>query len=198
MSTETEAMTPAAPNSRHTDLVPTDLAEIAPAVIDELAGLLAQVARGDSEALSELYDRTAPRLFGLVLRIVQDEAEATEITRASYREIRRRSNEFNPRVDSALSWIVLIAHRRAVARVRSAPSDDQPAAHAARPDAGSVERFEQLDGLPGQQSQAIRLAFFDGCGQVEIARRLRITVHAATSQLHLGMAGLRDRLAAQS
>ena len=84
-----------------------------------LADLLRRCARGDEAAFAELYDATSRRLFGLVLRIVRDHAMSEEVTQEVYLDIWRTSARFDPSRGSALSWMMTIAHRTAVDRVRS-------------------------------------------------------------------------------
>ena len=82
--------------------------------------LLQRAGRGDEEAFADLYDAVASRLHGLVLRVVRDPAQAEEVTQEAMVEIWRQSARFDPALGSPLSWLMTIAHRRAVDRVRSA------------------------------------------------------------------------------
>ena len=85
-----------------------------------LADLLQRAGRGDQEAFAGVYDAVASRLHGLVLRVVRDPAQAEEVTQEAMVEIWRQSARFDPALGSPLSWLMTIAHRRAVDRVRSA------------------------------------------------------------------------------
>ena len=82
--------------------------------------LLAQVARGDEQAFAELYDATSARVYGLALRVVRDPAQAQEVTQEAYLETWRTASRFDPAKGSAISWLMTIAHRKGVDRVRSA------------------------------------------------------------------------------
>ena len=85
-----------------------------------LAGLLARCARADEQAFAELYDATARRVHGLVLRVVRDPSQAEEVTQEVYLQVWRTATRFDAQKGSALSWLMTLAHRRAVDRVRSA------------------------------------------------------------------------------
>ena len=87
---------------------------------ETLSELLQRAGRGDQEAFAGLYDAVASRLHGLVLRVVRDPAQAEEVTQEAMVEIWRQSARFDPTLGSPLSWLMTIAHRRAVDRVRSA------------------------------------------------------------------------------
>jgi RNA polymerase sigma-70 factor (ECF subfamily) len=104
----------------------------------ELSDLLAASSRGDQQAFAQLYDLTSVRVYGLVLRVVRDRAQAAEVTQDVYLQVWRESARFDPRHGSVLPWLLMLAHRRAVDRVRSAQSasarDDRYASlHADRP-----------------------------------------------------------------
>ena len=85
----------------------------------ELADLLRRSSRGDELAFAALYDATARRLFGLVLRVVRDHAMSEEVTQEVYLDVWRHCSRFDPERGSAMSWLMTIAHRTAVDRVRA-------------------------------------------------------------------------------
>jgi len=98
----------------------------------DLADLLRRSARGDEAAFAALYDATAGRLYGLVLRIVRDHAMSEEVTQEVFLDVWRHSARFDPDRGSAMSWLMTIAHRSAVDRVRaSEASRRRDDAHAA-------------------------------------------------------------------
>ncbi|MBV9820939.1 MAG: RNA polymerase subunit sigma, partial [Actinobacteria bacterium] len=84
--------------------------------------LVAASARGDEQAFAELYDQSSARVYGMVLRVVRDPAQAAEVTQDVYLEVWRQSARFDPSKSAVLPWLLMIAHRRAVDRVRSAQS----------------------------------------------------------------------------
>jgi len=98
--------------------VPTDTATRS--TVEELPHLLKACGRGDEEAFSRLYDAVSSRLFGLVLRVVRDRAQAEEVTQDAFLDIWRHAARYDPDRGSALSWMLTIGHRKAVDRVRSA------------------------------------------------------------------------------
>ena len=91
----------------------------APAGAD-LAALLAKVARGDEAAFAGVYDRFATVVYGLVRRVVRDPAQSEEVTQEVLLEVWRTAARFDPGEGSARSWLMTLAHRRAIDRVRSA------------------------------------------------------------------------------
>ena len=187
---------------------PTD----APPAAPDLAGLLRACSRGDEAAFSKLYDVTSARLFGLVLRVVRDRAQAEEVTQDAYLEIWRSSARFDPDKGSAISWLMTIGHRKAVDRVRSAQAQTRrDTAYGAkeqdRPfDATSEEAHRNLDAqrvrralgsLTQTQRGALELAYFGGYTHREVAAMLDLPLGTAKTRIRDGLIRLRDTLGLQ-
>ncbi len=106
------------------DHMPADPPEPRPwgaaATTTDLSELLRAAATGDETAFADLYDATSARLYGLVLRVVRDPAQAEEVTQEAFLDVWRASARFDPAAGSAMGWMLTIAHRKAVDRVRSA------------------------------------------------------------------------------
>ena len=81
--------------------------------------VLRAVARGDRDAFGELYDRYAPRVFGLVRKVVRDPSRSEEVTQDVFGEVWRTASRFDPDRGAARTWILTMAHRRAIDCVRS-------------------------------------------------------------------------------
>src|SRR5664279_4723148 len=84
-----------------------------------LVGLLGASGNGDEQAFATLYDLTSARVYGLVLRIVRDAAQAAEVTQEIYVEVWKQSARYDSGRGAVLTWMMTIAHGRAVDRVRS-------------------------------------------------------------------------------
>ncbi len=90
-----------------------------PEVSNVLDAQLRRVARGDAEAFAGLYDATSARIYGLVIRILRDPGYSEETTQDVYAQVWRCAAEYDPEQGSALAWLMTLAHRRAVDRVRA-------------------------------------------------------------------------------
>src|ERR1700739_2989030 len=90
-----------------------------PRLSDELDVLLRQVARGDTAAFATVYDLTKSRVFGLVMRVLRDSGYSEETSEEAYPEVGRTAPEYASAKGSALAWLLTMAHRRAVDRVRA-------------------------------------------------------------------------------
>jgi RNA polymerase sigma-70 factor (ECF subfamily) len=91
-----------------------------------LLNLLERVATGDQAAFGELYDQLAPRVFGLVKRVLRDHAQSEEVTQEIFLEIWQTATRFDAKKGAAVSWTLTMTHRRTVDRVcASQPSRDR-------------------------------------------------------------------------
>ncbi len=172
-------------------------------------GLLQRVARGDEAAFERLYDRVAPLVHGVVLAVVRNPALAEEVTQEVLVEAWRTAPRFDPARGTARSWLLTMARRRAVDRVRSVQaSADRDAAVGAREMERDVDvvseaveiRLEQqqvrrcLDGLTGLQREAVSMAFYRGHTHREVAHLLDVPLGTVKTRLRDGLIRLRDCL----
>ena len=181
----------------------------APSANTQLVELLKACSLGEEAAFAKLYDATAARLFGLVLRTVRDRAQAEEVTQDAYLDIWRNSARFDPDRGSAMSWLMTIGHRKAVDRVRSAEAArrrdtayeardqavpfDQTAEDAHRNlDAQRVQKA--LETLTPTQRGALELAYFGGYTHREVATMLDLPLGTAKTRIRDGLIRLRDTL----
>lgn len=196
-------MTAASPGPR------TTVSGGAAASAADLAELLRRSSRGDEAAFAELYDATSRRIFGLVVRIVRDPAMSEEVTQEVYLDVWRTSARFDSTRGSALSWLMTIAHRAAVDRVRSSEaSRRRDDAHAAATQ--TVEFDETAEAVQSSleaqrvrkalltlteaQRSAVELAYLGGYTHTEVAKLLGLPLGTAKTRIRDGLIRLRDTL----
>jgi RNA polymerase sigma-70 factor, ECF subfamily len=183
--------------------------EAAPAGAPDLVALLRACAKGDQAAFGRLYDATSSRVFGLAVRVVRDPAQAEEVAQEAFLEIWRSSARFDPAKGSALGWLLTIAHRKAVDRVRSAeaatrrdesyhqqnhPVDHDSTAEAATASLEAHRVRAALATLTPVQREALELAYFGGYTHTEVARMLDLPVGTAKTRIRDGLIRLRDTM----
>jgi RNA polymerase sigma-70 factor (ECF subfamily) len=179
----------------------------------DLGELFRRSARGDENAFAAIYDATAARVHGLVLRVIRDPAQAEEVTQETFLEAWRIASRFDPDRGSALSWLLTLAHRRAVDRVRSAEAasrrdgtyHDQniTVAHDSTAEAATTAIEAQrvrsaMKTLTDVQREAIELAYFGGYTHTEVATMLDLPVGTAKTRIRDGLIRLRDSLGVAS
>ncbi|TFD47509.1 sigma-70 family RNA polymerase sigma factor [Cryobacterium sp. Hh11] len=186
------------------------LASAAPATKEEL---LARVALGDQSAFGELYDQIAPRVLGLVKRLLIDHAQSEEVTQEIFLEIWQSATRYEPTRGGASTWILTMAHRRAVDRIRSSQAGrdrdtkigirDLAVAYDHVAETVEVriehERVEKaMTRLTQLQRQAVSLAYYGGFSHSEVADMLHIPLGTVKTRLRDGLIRLRDELGVAS
>jgi RNA polymerase sigma-70 factor (ECF subfamily) len=168
--------------------------------------LLRRVAAGDEAAFASLYDLIAGPVLGLVTRVLRNHAQAEEVAQEVLVEVWRKATRFAPERGSALSWVLMIAHRRAVDRVRShqAVLDREDRMDVQRPfDSVSESTLAGLDqervrkclsALTDLQRESIVLAYYNGYTYPEVAQVLNVAPGTVKTRIRDGLIRLRDCL----
>ena len=170
--------------------------------------LIERLARGDGEALGEIYDRHGRRVYSLVLRIVRDQGDAEELVQEVFAQAWQQCARYAPSRGSVAAWLLTMARSRAIDRLRARRSRPD-VGHAEVPDApddtpGADDRLDDatraagvrtaLDSLPFMERLAIELAFFEGYTHTEIAERLEQPLGTVKTRIRQGLLKLRDQL----
>lgn len=178
-----------------------------PAVPDEQ--LLARLAAGvDEEALAVLYDRYQAAMYGLAMRITNDPALAQDAVQEAFLGAWRNAARYAAERSSVRTWLLSIAHHRAIDVVRRRratvplPESDALERVLQAPDVWpEVARASDADALraamaelPEAQREVIELAYFSGLTQVEIAERVGIPLGTVKSRARLALGALRRGL----
>ncbi|GAB3853471.1 sigma-70 family RNA polymerase sigma factor [Nocardioides maradonensis] len=177
--------------------------------IPDLADLLRRSARGDQAAFAELYDATSARVYGLVRRVVRDPHQAEEVAQEAFLEVWRTSARYDAAKGSPQAWILTIAHRRAVDRVRSAEAagrrdeayerrnqevEHDSTAEAAHASLEARRVRSALATLTPVQREAVSLAYLGGYTHTEVAGLLDLPLGTAKTRIRDGLIRLRDTL----
>ena len=172
------------------------------------ADLIRAMAAGDRDAFARFYDRYAPLVFPLVLRIVRDRADAADVLQDVFWEVWRSAAAYDPARGTPEAWVVMRARARAIDRVRAvrrrgetfvAPVDEAVATAHADPRDDAAERAEErelvataLSLLPPAQREVIELAYYAGLTQTEIAERLEQPLGTVKTRIRMALARLRE------
>ena len=165
--------------------------------------LFARIAAGDRDAFGLFYDRYAPVLFGFCVRILKDARDAEDVLQEAFIQVWRDARRFDATRASVKTWLFTVARSRALDRGRSRHSIEQR--FSAAPDE-SLDRAGDggqetavlrdyvsrcLEKLSESEQAVLRLAYFDGYTQEEIAARLNEPLGTVKSRTRSGLTKLR-------
>ena len=174
------------------------------------SALIAKMMSGDESALSTLYDRYAPMLFGMLMRVLNDRQAAEEVLQDLFLQLWRNAGQFDANRGSLPAWLMVIGRNRAISRLRgrrdrevleeeegdfagtfASPQniEDEAARNQMARTVSSA-----LQQLPPEQRQAVELAYFEGMTQSEIASKTGIPLGTVKTRVRTAMQTLRQTL----
>lgn len=174
-----------------------------------LVDRLRAVADGDRAALRQIYERTAAKLFGVCLRILDSREEAEDVLQDVYLTVWNRADSFDPARASPITWLATIARNRAIDRRRQIgprafdrPVDEAVDIADASPDAlALLHRSEDtrrlaecLGALDDRTRGAIVTAFYGGRTYEELAETAGVPLGTMKSLIRRGLMRLKECL----
>ncbi|MDP3951053.1 ECF RNA polymerase sigma factor SigK [Microbacterium sp.] len=176
---------------------------------DLAADLLVRVAGGDQRAFADLYDLLSSRVFGLILRVLVNRSQSEEVLQEVFLEVWQSAGRFAPNKGQGRTWILTIAHRRAVDRVRASQSSADRDVRVGMRDLGVshdsvAEQVElSIEGgkvvtalatLPEPQREALVLSYYGGYSQSEIAVLIGAPLGTIKTRMRDGLSRLRSEM----
>ena len=171
--------------------------------------VLLRVAKGDDGAFAELYDAVAPAVFGLARRVLRQVELAEEVAQEVLLEVWQQAPRFDPGRGTGFAWVMTMAHRRAVDRVRSVQSasdrdmrvghrsverDHDQVAEAVEDRLEAEAVRECIEALTELQRESVTLAYFSGYSYPEVAEQLGAPLGTIKTRMRDGIIRLRDCL----
>jgi RNA polymerase sigma-70 factor (ECF subfamily) len=182
-----------------------ELRVVRPSDADDVSELLGRVSRGDSEAFARLYDALNGSVYGLARRVVRDPERAEDVAQEVFLEVWRKAPTYEQSKGTAKTWILTIAHRRAVDAVRRNETSRKYEAKTVVDDVQHdgpgdelLEREERqrvrtcLDTLTDLQLESVQLAYYQGYTYSEVATLLDKPLPTIKTRMRDGLIRLRD------
>ena len=179
------------------------------AEIAEISDLIARVALRDRASFRALYANTSAKLFGVVLRILNNRSEAEDALQDVFIKVWQRADGYRPDVASPMTWLITIARNTAIDRVRArrpGHSDIDDAIDledgAMTPEQAAINtsegnRIEKcLDELKPERADAVRRVYVEGESYGELAERLGAPLNTVRTWLRRSLLTLRECLGA--
>jgi RNA polymerase sigma-70 factor, ECF subfamily len=188
-----------------------NLGDAAAAEADRAA--VQRMARGDHDALADLYDRHSRLLYSLALRIVRLQADAEDVLQEVFAQVWRQASRYETNRGTVIGWLVTLTRSRALdtlrrGRARPQATDGEPRAQEV-PDMSpgidltlvSAEQASAvrtaLEALPDNQRVPLELAYYEGLSQSEIAAKLDVPLGTIKTRTRQALLRLRDAVADQ-
>ena len=171
-----------------------------------------RVAEGDASALAAIFDRHARAVFGLALRVLEDQGDAEDVVEAVFAKAWSQARRYDADRAPVSAWLLTITRSRGIDRLRTRQTRPDTAPTATEralvelPDtalavehlvvlAEAATRLRQaLTTLPYLQRMAIELAYCEGLTQTEIAARLEQPPGTIKTRIRTGLHRLRETL----
>lgn len=176
---------------------------------DPVAEMLRQMAAGDRAAFTRLYDLAAAKLFGILIRILGNRAEAEDALQEVFTRLWLNARRFDAAKGRGMTWMIAVARNHAIDRLRARPAphdgdealaslaDPKPGAEAAVIAKGEARRISECFGtLEDGRAAAIRGAYLDGLSYEDLARRHAVPLNTMRSWLRRGLQKLKECLEA--
>lgn len=173
-----------------------------------VAALLAATAAGDDRAFAELYDRTSPRIFGLMLRMLGRPELAQEAMQECYVRVWRRAETYCPDRGEPQAWLIGVARHRALdlLRARALRTDGHEVGDAALAGIADAAIGPELSAMAGDDARrldrclqrlrpelrrSLQLAYFEGLSHSELAVALHAPLGTVKAWVRRGLQQLR-------
>lgn len=182
---------------------------------DDIAALIAQVALRDRDAFDVIYSQTSAKLFGVLLRLLGDRAEAEDALQEVFVRVWQKADRLATQEASAMSWLIAIARNHAIDRLRTRKSptsaskttelddvadvvaDAGPSPEQSAINAGEARRIDLCMGqLDAEKAEAVRAAYIEGYSYQELADRYNTPINTMRTWLRRSLMSLRQCLEA--
>jgi RNA polymerase sigma factor (sigma-70 family) len=168
--------------------------------------LLPRVASGDRSAVEACLDRYGGLVWSIALRLCPSRADAEDVVQEIFIDLWKNASRFNPIRSSEVTFVAMIARRRAIDRRRASTRRDKRSAQAEiesiessehtrleiAPDAKIAARV--IQDLPDERRQVMKLSIYDGLTHGEISLETGLPLGTVKSHLRRGLAAVRARL----
>ncbi len=174
---------------------------------DPVADMLARIAGGDRAAFLSLYSSVSAKLFGVMLRILSDRAEAEDVLQEVMTRVWLNARRYDASKARGMTWLIAIARNHAIDRLRARPArtegddalafvrDSRPGVEAGLIAKGEAKRIADcFDTLEPARAEAVRGAYLSGLSYEQLSARHGVPLNTMRSWLRRGLLQLKECL----
>ena len=182
---------------------------------DIIGSLLQRTATQDRTAFQQLYSETAPKLSGVLFRILGNRTEVDDAMQEVYIRVWQRAAQYRPDRGQGISWLIAVTRNHALDRLRARPERsgmrqevardedgqdplDRIADPSAGAEAGLVAKGEArrvvncFDELEEDRAAAVKGAYVQGLSYQDLAERHGVPLNTMRTWLRRGLLRLRE------
>ena len=170
--------------------------------------MIFRVAKADRSAFAGLYQATAPKLLGVVMRILNNRAWADEVIQDAYLKIWQKAGQFDAQKSSPITWMVSIARNSAIDELRKHPvgrttndneldqiAGQQPTAQDQAEDQQTVNQLNRcIDQLEKERQDMVRLAYLNGWSRDDLASQFGQPINTVKTWLRRALQDIKGCL----
>lgn len=177
---------------------------------DEEWILMSRVASGDESAISELYERFGALVFKASRQVLNSRAEAEDASQEIFVRLWKTADRFDPRRARLVTWVMLIARRHLIDRLRRKVARPEVLGLETENEAGFIPEGSgkeqvapmeanaalsaRIQELPALQREVIERTYLKGFTLREVSEQLNAPLGTVKSALSRGLARLRERM----
>ena len=184
--------------------------DLAGAIAAEDMKLMERIAHKDAAAYNQFYRRYGGLLFSTISKVLNDHHDAEDIMQEVMVQLWQKAHLYEPRKGKPLTWLTTMAKNRAIDRIRSKqrrsrlseeftsehhvtqPEFDESGHDILQTKERDTNLRQAVTKLTPDQQQAIKLTYFDGLTQAEVAERLHEPLGTIKARIRRGVTRLED------
>jgi RNA polymerase sigma-70 factor, ECF subfamily len=172
----------------------------------DMNALLELLQKRDNQGFSILYDRYSTALYGIIFKIVRDEAEAENLLQDTFVKIWKNIEKYKPEKGTLFTWMLNIARNTALDFLRSKGFLQQAKnqelensvhtqiAFSETPSIEAIGLFDLVKRLEPTYQQAIELVYCNGYTHEEAAEQLTIPLGTLKTRVRIGIRELKKMI----
>lgn len=166
--------------------------------------LIEKIRQGDEKAFELLYDKYSSAIYGVLLKILNDEEIANDILQDTFVKVWTRMHDYKAEKGSIFTWILNIARNRAIDTLRSKRNTNEirtslsivhtQTGASVKMNVDAIGLKEVLETLPEDQREILFLSYFQGYTQEEIAEIMQMPLGTVKTKMRTAMQELKKRV----
>lgn len=164
--------------------------------------LIVQLQSGDEAALSQLYDMYSGSLYGLILKIVHDEAIAQDILQDCFVKIWKKATTYSSSKGSFFTWMLNICRNKSIDELRkierartgqdNLKQENVYASTGTETNISAIGLEDHIAKLTEDQQIILKYIYFKGYTQQEVSDELGIPLGTVKTRARSAVQELRE------